>query len=151
LLFVSEAEGPRGTVLGIDLQHMAAIEGATLLHQSDFTKPETQALIRKLLDGAEADAVISDMAPNPTGVRDIDRLVILELCKSALKFAAAVLKLDGCFLCKMWEGNERQELEKLMRMVFKQVKVVKPLASRTDSAELFLLGKYFKGLPKSNR
>ncbi|ELU05937.1 hypothetical protein CAPTEDRAFT_142835, partial [Capitella teleta] len=139
--------GPTGSVIGIDLQHMMPVEGATMLHQSDFTSHETQKSLLTMLDGSKADLVMSDMAPNPVGVKTVDHTAIVKLCKSALKFAANVLQLNGTFLCKLWEGNERNDLEKLMRIVFKQVRVVKPLASRSDSAEIFLLAKHFKGLP----
>lgn len=135
-------------MIGVDLQHMMPIQGATLLHQSDFTLPETQEKIVALMNGMKADVVISDMAPNPIGVKSVDHTNAVKLCKAALKFAAGVLKLDGTFLCKLWEGNERSELENLMKMVFGSVRTVKPLASRTDSAEIFLLARKFQGIPQ---
>ena len=133
-----------GTVIGVDIQHMAPVEGATILYNSDFTTLETQEKILKILEGRKVHTVMSDMAPNATGLKSMDHELIIALCLSALKFSLPVLKDGGTFLGKIWQGNQQARLESLMKTFFKTVRVVKPNASRNDSAEVFLLARNFK-------
>merc|ERR1711976_433058 len=118
---------------------MMPIEGATLFHGADFASQETQHKILNSLNKRKADVVMSDMAPKATGIKTMDHENIVKLCMSALKFSSVVLEEGGTFLCKLWNGREQQQLEKLTKMVFKQIQIVKPEASRSDSAEVFLL------------
>jgi 23S rRNA (uridine2552-2'-O)-methyltransferase len=112
----------------------------------DFTTPSAQAQLQELLDGKKVNVVLSDMAPNATGVREMDHENILHLAYSALRFAVQVSCVGGCVLLKIWDGRESSRLEQDIGRFYKQVKVVKPPASRADSAEKFLLARMFKGL-----
>ena len=116
-----------------------------MLHQSDFIQPATQMDILKLLDGARPHAIISDMAPNATGHLDLDRERIVDLAFCAFRFSMMILRPGGTFICKLWEGPDKVAIEKPMRQFFNSVSIVKPPSSRSESAEIFLLGKEFKG------
>ncbi|XP_059163913.1 rRNA methyltransferase 2, mitochondrial-like [Physella acuta] len=135
---------PKGLVIGIDLQHMAPIEGAFLLSCSDFTSDVTQAKIKTILGDRQADVVLSDMAPAATGMKSHNHEIIVNLCFSVLLFSLHVLKNGGTMLCKIWMGADQKRLETAMNKVFEHVRVVKPEASRDDSSEIFLLGRGFK-------
>ncbi len=139
----SDKKQPTGTVIGIDLQLVNPLDSATILSEHDFTKPETQEKILHLLNGKKADVVLSDMAPNATGVKSLDHELIINLCFAALKFSRDNLKEDGTFLCKFLQGGRWKYLESAMKQMFREVRLVKPLASRTDSAEAFALGRHF--------
>lgn len=135
---------PKGLVIGIDLQHMAPLEGAYLLSGSDFTSDMTQAKIKTILGDRQADVVLSDMAPAATGMKSHNHEIIVKLCFSVLLFSLHVLKNGGTMLCKIWMGADQKRLETGMSKVFEHVRVVKPEASRDDSTEIFLLGRGFK-------
>ena len=141
IIFISDEA--IGRVIGVDIQHMMAVDGATILYQTDFTQPSNQQRIIKLLGEQKADVVLSDMAPNATGIRNLDHEIIVKLCFSALQFATTVLRDGGHFMGKIWQGPDQEHLETAMRTCFRSVRVVKPLSSRTDSAEIFLFGKGF--------
>lgn len=137
----NNSDQSKGLVIGVDLEHMLPVEGAFILHQSDFTLPETQQKISKLLNGKPVDVVLSDMAPPASGQKFMDHELIVELCFAVLRFGVTVLRPGGHLLCKLWQGGEQCKLESAMKQVFESVKVVKPGASRQDSAEVFLLGR----------
>lgn len=120
-------------------------QGAVLLGNTDFTKPESQESIKKLLDGRQINCVLSDMAPNATGVRCLDQENITKLCYSVLRFAVLMSSPDASCLVKLWDNGDVQKLEKDMLRFYKTVKRVKPPASRSDSAEMFLLARGFAG------
>ncbi|KAL8587814.1 hypothetical protein ACOMHN_021032 [Nucella lapillus] len=142
-----EENGRReGLVIGIDLEHMMPVEGAYILHQSDFTLPDTQDKVRAILGGRPVDVVLSDMAPRATGQKSLDHELIVKLCFSVLVFARSVLRPGGHLVCKLWQGGEQQKLESAMGSIFEKVKVVKPSSSRTDSSEIFLFGKNFRSV-----
>ncbi|XP_038064166.1 rRNA methyltransferase 2, mitochondrial-like [Patiria miniata] len=135
---------PMGKVISVDLLHFEPIEGAVLLTESDFTHPATQSRILLLLNGQLVNSVLSDMAPNSTGMHEMDHENIIGLCKSALGFARDILREDGHFLCKLWDGHETGRLKEKLAAEFRGVKVVRPDASRKESSEIFLLGRGFK-------
>ncbi|XP_076074969.1 rRNA methyltransferase 2, mitochondrial-like [Mytilus galloprovincialis] len=137
---------PKGTAIGIDLQYVNPIRGAILLSKCDFTSAKTQAEILQNMGNKKADLVLSDMAPACTGDRSMDHHKIIELCSSVIRFSTVVLKKDGSVLCKLWMGGQQKLLEDAMRKLFLNVKPVKPNASRDDSAEIYLLGRNFKGM-----
>ena len=141
----TDASKPVGKVLAVDRLHFASVPGATILSGKDFTLSSTQNELRGLMDGGKAHAVISDMAPNATGVRTLDHEQIIELQLTALKFSVEVLRKNGHFLCKIWQGSEVKRLEQILAKFFQNVHVIKPPASRSDSAEVFLLAKKFFG------
>ena len=145
---ISDEVGKESQIIGVDLQDFIPVEGATILKKSDFTSAETQQKILDLLAGKKADIVLSDMAPNATGIKSLDHEQIVELCIAVIRFANVVLAPGGTCLVKLWQGGEQAKLETLMRKLFQRVQVVIPSASRPDSAELFILARNFQGIPK---
>ncbi|WAQ97163.1 MRM2-like protein [Mya arenaria] len=132
-----------GMVIGVDLQEVEPIEGVLMFSGHDFTLPDTQHKILNTLDNMYANVVLSDMAPSASGNKAFDHERISKLCLSVLKFSSQVLANDGHVVCKLWDGSERKDLLKVMERMFRTVKVIKPDASRSDSAEIFLLGMEF--------
>jgi 23S rRNA (uridine2552-2'-O)-methyltransferase len=139
---VGAAEG-RGRVVAIDRLDMAAIAGVEFV-QLDFLDPQAPDKIAALL-GGPADLVLSDMAANASGHRRTDHLKIMALAEAAADFARAVLAPGGAFLCKVLQGGTEATLLGALKRDFASVKHVKPAASRTDSAELYLLATGFRG------
>jgi 23S rRNA (uridine2552-2'-O)-methyltransferase len=118
------------------------IPGVDILHL-DFMAPEAPDKLKALLDG-EADVVFSDMAANATGHRKTDHLKIMALAEAAIEFAVEVTKPGGAFLAKVLQGGTEGELLTLLKRHFATVKHVKPAASRSDSAELYVLAMGFR-------
>jgi 23S rRNA (uridine2552-2'-O)-methyltransferase len=139
---VGAAEG-RGRVVAIDLLPMDPIAGVAFV-QLDFLDPVAPGRIRDVLGGA-ADVVLSDMAANATGHRRTDHLKIMALAEAAADFARSVLKQGGAFLAKVLQGGTEATLLADLKRDFAVVKHVKPAASRTDSAELYVLATGFRG------
>jgi 23S rRNA (uridine2552-2'-O)-methyltransferase len=139
---VGAAEG-RGRVVAIDLLPMDPIPGVAFA-QLDFLDPAAPARLREML-GSPADVVLSDMAANATGHRRTDHLKIMALAEAAGDFARAVLKPGGAFLAKVLQGGTETTLLADLKRDFASVKHVKPAASRTDSAELYVLATGFRG------
>lgn len=121
-------------------------QGAHILGNTDFTLAESQAKIRTLLAGRPVDCVLSDMAPNATGVRSLDQERITTLCYSVMRFAALMSAPAASLLVKVWDNGAIPQLERDMLRFYKSVKIIKPQASRADSSEKFLLGREFYGL-----
>ncbi|KAJ7305945.1 hypothetical protein JRQ81_010311 [Phrynocephalus forsythii] len=140
----SDPNAPTGFVLGIDLHHISPLEGAALLPFSDVTDPKTQKKIQEMLPEGKSDVILSDMAPNATGVREIDQLKSIQLCLSLLDLAQQVLEPGGTILCKFWQGRDGSLLQKRLMEHFKEVKLLKPPASRQESAETYYLAKSYK-------
>jgi 23S rRNA (uridine2552-2'-O)-methyltransferase len=135
--------GPRGRVVAIDILEMKPIAGVEFL-QLDFLDETAPGRIKAMLDG-KADVVLSDMAANATGHRRTDHLRIMALAEAAAHFAREVLAEGGSFLCKVLQGGTEAALLAALKRDFVSVKHVKPPASRTDSAELYLLARGFRG------
>jgi 23S rRNA (uridine2552-2'-O)-methyltransferase len=133
----------KGHVVAIDLIDMPAIPGVEFLHL-DFLDPAAPDRLKALL-GGPADVVLSDMAANATGHRKTDHLKIMALAEAAAMFARDVLRPGGTFLCKVLQGGTEGELLAGLKRDFATVKHVKPAASRTDSAELYVLALGFRG------
>jgi 23S rRNA (uridine2552-2'-O)-methyltransferase len=135
--------GGQGRVVAIDLLDMAPIAGVDFI-QLDFLDPNAPDELKKML-GGPADVVLSDMAANATGHRKTDHLKIMALAEAAADFAREVLAPGGAFLCKVLQGGTEATLLAELKQDFASVKHVKPAASRTDSAELYLLATGFRG------
>jgi 23S rRNA (uridine2552-2'-O)-methyltransferase len=133
----------QGRVVAIDLLDMAPIAGVDFV-QLDFLDPNAPDELKKML-GGPADVVLSDMAANATGHRKTDHLKIMALAEAAADFAREVLAPGGAFLCKVLQGGTEATLLAGLKQDFASVKHVKPAASRTDSAELYLLATGFRG------
>jgi 23S rRNA (uridine2552-2'-O)-methyltransferase len=140
---VRAGEG-RGRVIALDMTPMDPLPGVTVLRH-DFLEPEAARDLLAALGGEKADAVVSDMAASAIGHRQTDHLKIMVLCEAALDFARQVLKPGGTFLCKVLRGGTERELLEGMKRDFALVRHVKPKASRSDSAELFVLASGFRG------
>jgi 23S rRNA (uridine2552-2'-O)-methyltransferase len=132
-----------GRVVAVDVLDMAAIAGVDFI-RLDFLDPSAPAEIKARL-GGPADVVLSDMAANATGHRRTDHLKIMALAEAAAEFAREVLAPGGAFLCKVLQGGTEATLLAALKRDFATVKHVKPAASRTDSAELYLLATGFRG------
>ena len=128
-----------GQILALDILPMEAIEGVTFV-QGDFREPEPAAQLQQLLAGRKADVVISDMAPNLSGIPSSDSARIAHLVELAVDFAGAHLKPEGALVCKVFHGSGYSQLVKLFKERFRVVKPLKPKASRDKSSETFLVG-----------
>ena len=115
----------------------------TLQIEGDFTKKETQESIKKLLK-SKIDVVLSDMAVNTTGIKNIDAIYTGELCKEAMIFAKEILTKEGKFVSKIFMGSTINELISKAKLIFKDVKVFKPKSSRKDSKESFVICKILR-------
>jgi 23S rRNA (uridine2552-2'-O)-methyltransferase len=130
-------------IVGVDLLPVDPLPPAQIL-QMDFTDPACgPELMRRL--GGPADVVLSDMAPNTVGHRETDHLRIIGLIEAAADFAIAVLRPGGTFVAKAFQGGGADGLIAHLKRHFKEVRNIKPKASRQDSSELFLVATGFKG------
>ncbi|CAG9832824.1 unnamed protein product [Diabrotica balteata] len=142
----SDKDLPTGVVIAIDKQNIYPIDGVHIFGNMDFTSIETQKKILEFLNKRTVDAVVSDMAPSATGIRYMDNENMLKLCYSVLRFALEISVKNASFLVKLWQCGETKQLENDIAQFYNKVKVVKPSASRSDSTEIYLLGREFKGL-----
>lgn len=133
----------RGTVLGVDLQEVEPIPGTTILHL-DFMKDEADEKVKAVLAGP-ADVVLSDMAASASGHRPTDHLRIIALAETAAHFAFDVLTEGGAFAAKVLQGGTEGDLLALLKQHFRKVNHIKPPASRSDSAEMFVVATGFRG------
>jgi 23S rRNA (uridine2552-2'-O)-methyltransferase len=129
----------QGQILALDLLPMEPIEGVTFV-QGDFREPEPAAELEKLLAGRKADVVVSDMAPNLSGIPSSDAARIAHLVELAIDFAGKHLKPEGALVCKVFHGSGYSQIVKEFKERFRIVKPLKPKASRDKSSETFLVG-----------
>jgi 23S rRNA (uridine2552-2'-O)-methyltransferase len=134
--------GPTGRVIAIDILDMKPIAGVEFLHL-DFLDASAPDRLKAML-GGKADIVLSDMAANATGHRQTDHLRIMALAEATVPFAREVLAGGGTFVCKVLQGGTEAILLAALKRDFESVRHVKPPASRTDSAELYLLARGFR-------
>ncbi|XP_035603285.1 rRNA methyltransferase 2, mitochondrial [Oncorhynchus keta] len=137
-------EFPRGTVVGIDLLRIAPLDGAHFLSNHDITDPVTHAKLLELLPGAQAHVIMSDMAPNASGFKEMDHEKLITMSLSLIDLAAKVLQTGGSLICKYWDGALAHQLQQKLSAVFRDVRTVKPKASRKDSSELFFLARSYR-------
>ena len=128
-----------GKVISIDLKEMDEIEN-TIQIKGDFTEPDIQKKIKDNLNKG-LDIVMSDMAVNTTGIKNLDSIQTGELCKEAMNFSTDVISPNGFFISKIFMGSTFNEIVALGKKIFKEVKVFKPLSSRKDSKESFIICK----------
>ena len=126
-----------GKLISIDLKKMEPI-GNSLQIQGDFTEEKTQEEIKKNING-KVDVVMSDMAVDTTGIKNIDSIQTGELCKEAMFFAKDLMKENGYFISKIFMGGTFNEIVAEGKKYFKEVKVFKPKSSRKDSKESFII------------
>jgi len=136
---LSKKIGLKGKVVGIDLLEVSPIKGIDFI-QGDFMQEEILNEMVDKLENKPVDLVISDMAPNITGIKTVDQPSVMHLTELALDFSLQWLKPGGHFLVKTFIGSDFDELVKKMRPEFEKVITVKPKASRDRSSEVYLLG-----------
>ncbi len=130
-------------MIALDILDMKPLAGVAF-EKLDFLDPAAPDRLKAIL-GGKADLVLSDMAANATGHRQTDHLRIMALAEAAAAFAGEVLAPGGGFLCKVLQGGTEAGLLAELKRDFASVKHVKPPASRSDSAELYLLARGFRG------
>jgi 23S rRNA (uridine2552-2'-O)-methyltransferase len=135
--------GPEGRVIGVDLLDMAPLPGVRFV-QGDFGEDAVLDEVERLLDGRPVDLVLSDMAPNISGVASVDQARSIGLAELALDFAVNHLKPQGNFLVKVFQGSGFEQLVAELRRCFVQVMIRKPEASRSRSSEVYLVAKGLK-------
>ena len=135
----------QGRVLAIDLLPVAQLAGVESL-EGDFTEPSALSWLEEKLKSGRVDLVLSDMAPNISGVMLRDQARHYELCELALEFAVAWLKPNGAFLVKVFQGVGFEDFRAQMRLAFKEVHIRKPDSSRDRSTEVYLLGRNLSGV-----
>ena len=128
-----------GTLISIDLKKMENIQNSIQI-EGDFTDFKTQSKIKKYFKD-EINVVLSDMAVNTTGIKNLDAIQTGELCKEAMIFAKDFLSKKGIFVSKIFMGSSFNEIVALGKNIFKEVKVFKPKSSRKDSKESFIICK----------
>ena len=136
----------KGQVAAIDYLPFDPIAGVAIL-ELDFLDDSAPGKLRALLRDGRADVVLSDMAAPTTGHGKTDHLRIMGLAEAALAFACEILTPGGAFLCKVFQGGSERELLAELKQSFAEVRHVKPPASRSDSAELYVLATGFRGRP----
>ena len=137
-----------GTIGALDILPMEPVEGVRFL-QGDFREDAVLAQLTEALQGQPVDVVVSDMAPNLSGIESSDAARISHLVELAVEFAQRHLKPEGALVVKVFHGSGYSQLVKLFKESFRVVKPVKPKASRGKSAETFLVGIGLKGGPPS--
>ena len=128
-----------GRLVSIDLKDMEEIAN-TIQIKGDFTTKDSQEKIKSYFR-SKVDVVLSDMAVNTTGIKDIDAIYTGELCKEAMLFARDILTKEGSFVAKIFLGSSFNEIVALAKTIFKEVKVFKPKSSRKESKESFIICK----------
>lgn len=143
---LADTDAEQGFVVGIDRLQIFPIKGAVLLSGCDFREKSSHEKLYGVLEGRKVDAVLSDMAPNATGIKTMDHDAIVSLAYEFISFALKVNKINGLLLLKLWDGGRLINLEADLKKFYSSVKRVKPPASRSDSSEIFILAQDFKGI-----
>ncbi len=139
---IATGESPsaaQGSIIALDLLPMEPVEGVTFL-QGDFREPAVLQRLADAMQGRLADVVVSDMAPNLSGIASADAARIEHLIELAIDFAQNHMKPQGALVAKVFHGAGYDQLVKLFKQAFKVVKPIKPKASRDKSSETFLIG-----------
>ena len=140
----AEQVAPNGSVVALDILPMDGIAGVDVLI-GDFTEAAVYDRLLELIGDRTTDLVISDMAPNVTGVRDVDQSRSMHLVELATEFAVSVLSPGGSFVTKIFQGQGYDEFVRDLRRVFNRVIVRKPDASLAKSREVYVVAKGFVG------
>jgi len=136
--------GKQGAVIALDILPMEPIENVTFI-QGDFTEQAVHERLLAVIEGRKVDLVLSDMAPNISGMKAVDQPRGMYLAELALDFAKSVLKAKGDFVTKIFQGEGFDDYLRLLRTTFDKVVIRKPKASRAESREVYLIAKGFKG------
>lgn len=141
---VAKRQKGNGCVIALDLLEMDPMHGVDFI-QGDFREESVLKILETMLAGAKVGLVLSDMAPNISGVVVSDQARVMHLAELGLDFSRNWLKPDGAFLVKVFQGYGYEDFVKEMRQVFNVVSTRKPDASRDRSPEVYLLGRGLKG------
>ena len=128
-----------GTIIALDILPMDPVEGVQFLN-GDFREPEMLVQLEAVLQGRLADVVVSDMAPNLSGIESADAARISHLVELAVDFSLTHMKEEGALVVKLFHGSGYSQLTQLFKDTFHVVKAIKPKASRDKSSETFLVG-----------
>ena len=128
-----------GVIIALDILPMVPVEGVSFL-QGDFREPEVLQKLEHEMQGRQADVVVSDMAPNLSGIESADAARIAHLVELAVEFSQNHMKPEGALVVKVFHGSGYSQLVKLFKDSFRVVKPIKPKASRDKSSETFLVG-----------
>lgn len=142
--YIAQRLAGRGMLVCVDLLPVAAVAGAVII-QGDFHDAATRAAIGEALGGQPADLVVSDMAPNMSGIASADQARVMAIAEGVLAWCRPVLAPGGTLLIKVFQGSGFDELRQAMRAQFESVVVRKPDASRARSAEVYLLARGYRG------
>jgi 23S rRNA (uridine2552-2'-O)-methyltransferase len=137
--FVRQALGDSGRVVAMDILDMPPLAGVEFLH-GDFREDSVLSQLEAMLDGAPVDLVLSDMAPNKSGVDAVDQPRMMHLAELAMEFADSHLKPGGAFLIKLFQGTGSDDYIRELRRRYDKVAIRKPDASRKRSPEVYALG-----------
>jgi 23S rRNA (uridine2552-2'-O)-methyltransferase len=128
-----------GSIIALDILPMDPVEGVQFI-QGDFRENEVSALLEAALQGRQADVVVSDMAPNLSGIEASDAARVEHLIELAVEFAQNHMKPQGALVVKVFHGSGYSQIVKMLKETFKVVKSIKPKSSRDKSSETFLVG-----------
>jgi len=138
-----ELVGTQGIVIGVDLSSIKPIDDVQFL-QGDVTKTETLEQIKDIMNGKNADVILSDMSPDISGNYSVDQARSAWLCESALHVVTQLLQPGGHFICKIFEGEDTKAFIEKVKHQFMVVKTFSPEASRKSSSEVYIIAKSFK-------
>ncbi len=133
------AGGLNGSIIALDILPMEPIEGVLFL-QGDFREADVLQQLEQAMQGRQADVVVSDMAPNLSGIGATDAARIAHLVELAVDFAVQHMKPDGALVVKLFHGGAYEPLVQLFKETFRTVKPLKPKSSRDKSSEIFMIG-----------
>lgn len=136
--YAAKRVGPKGRVVALDILPMDSLAGVTFI-QGDFTEPEPLAALMQTLGGAQVDCVLSDMAPNMSGIESVDQARSIYLVELAVDFAAQVLKPSGTLAFKIFQGEGFDQIVLNLRKMYTSVRIRKPQASRPRSSEVYVV------------
>ncbi|MDQ4074283.1 MAG: RlmE family RNA methyltransferase [Thermoproteota archaeon] len=142
LQIASHITGPKGKVVGIDIKEIEPIPNVTTIVGDIENKTSIDKII-KALDGRKADLVLSDLAPNISGLWEMDHLKQIELTKKAIEATRMILKENGSAIYKVFQGSETNDFTNYLKGLFANVILAKPDASRSKSSEMYLVCKRF--------
>ena len=131
-----------GKILSIDIKKIDPIDNVFQV-KGDFTQISNQELIKNHFN-SKIDVVLSDMAENTTGNKNVDDISAVELCKKAMFFAKEILNKNGIFVSKIFMGSSFKEVISESKSIFKETRVYKPMSSRKDSKESFIICKFLR-------
>ena len=141
--YAAEQSPAKGRIVAVDILPMKPVDRVEFV-QGDFTEEKTILACQQLLAGSKAGLVMSDIAPNLTGVRMTDQARMIHMAELVLDFSGEVLNEGGDLLIKLFQGEGTEQYQKELKQLFQKVIVRKPKASRAESRELYVLARGYK-------